>query len=141
MEDNRDKFILIIAGYTDEIKRLMKSNPGFTSRFKDFIEFPDYTEDELAQLFTMMVYEKGLCVTTEALDNFRERIRIEKKRPAFGNGRTVRNIVEESIDMHAYHVKTGKLSQEDKFKLTDMDVSSQPRKTSGWEEIKNSAIR
>ena len=42
MEDNRDKFILIIAGYTNEMKMLIDQNPGFESRIKEYLDFPDY---------------------------------------------------------------------------------------------------
>lgn len=51
MEDNRDKFVLILAGYTDEMNRLVNSNPGFASRFKDYVRFPDYTVDEMCDIF------------------------------------------------------------------------------------------
>lgn len=93
MEDNRDKFVLILAGYTDEMNRLINSNPGFASRFKDYVRFPDYTVDEMCDIFSYMVNQKGLCVDGEAMERFRVRIAKEKQGKHFGNARTVRNVM------------------------------------------------
>lgn len=123
MEDNRDKFVLILAGYTDEMNRLVNSNPGFASRFKDYVRFPDYTVDEMCDIFSYMVNQKGLCVDGEAMEHFRVRIVKEKKGKHFGNARTVRNVMEECIDHHAVHIKDGKLNGADRYKLVGMDVS------------------
>ena len=123
MEDNRDKFVLILAGYTDEMNRLINSNPGFASRFKDYVRFPDYTVDEMCDIFSYMVNQKGLCVDGEAMERFRVRIAKEKQGKHFGNARTVRNVMEECIDHHAVHIKDGELSGADRYKLVGMDVS------------------
>lgn len=123
MEDNRDKFVLILAGYTDEMNCLINSNPGFASRFKDYVRFPDYTVDEMCDIFSYMVNQKGLCVDGEAMERFRVRIAKEKQGKHFGNARTVRNVMEECIDHHAVHIKDGELSGADRYKLVGMDVS------------------
>lgn len=123
MEDNRDKFVLILAGYTDEMNRLVNSNPGFASRFKDYLKFPDYTVDEMCDIFLYMVNQKGLCVDEEAMERFRIRIAKEKKGKHFGNARTVRNVMEECIDHHAVHIKDGELNGAERYKLVGMDVS------------------
>lgn len=123
MEDHRDQFVLIIAGYTNEMNYLIDSNPGFASRFKDYVKFPDYTVDEMCDIFTYMVHQKGLCVDGQAMENFRIRVASEKKGKYFGNARTVRNIMEESIDHHALHLKDGLLAGADRYRLMGMDVS------------------
>ena len=51
MEDDRDRLVVIIAGYTNEIRNFVNSNPGLSSRFNRYIDFPDYTEEELAEIF------------------------------------------------------------------------------------------
>ena len=51
MEDDRDRLIVILAGYTEEMKEFINSNPGLQSRFNRYIEFPDYSADELFQIF------------------------------------------------------------------------------------------
>src|SRR5205085_3551499 len=60
MEDNRDRLILIVAGYPDEMDRFIHSNPGFQSRFGRYIQFPDYTALELCRIFGQMCRRNGL---------------------------------------------------------------------------------
>ena len=125
MEDHREQFVLIIAGYTNEMNRLIDSNPGFASRFKDYVKFPDYTVDEMCDIFVYMVHQKGLCVDLQAMENFRIRVAKERNSKYFGNARTVRNIMEESIDHHAIHLKDGLLTNADRYRLVGMDVTEE----------------
>src|SRR5690606_37342417 len=53
MEDNRDKLVLIVAGYSEEMKTFIDTNPGFKSRFNRYIHFPDYTPDEMIRIFEL----------------------------------------------------------------------------------------
>ena len=123
MEDNRNRFVLILAGYTEEMKKLIAFNPGFQSRIKDFLEFPDFTTEELKQIFTEMANSNGLVVSSEALDNFATRIEAEKKQNHFGNARTVRNILDESIDKHALNYSEHIIDSKDKYRLCKNDIS------------------
>lgn len=123
MEDNRDKFILIIAGYTNEMKKLLDSNPGFKSRIKDYIVFDDYNNQEMQDIFTYMANQYNFIPDQDALDNFIERIEKERKLNSFGNGRTVRNILDESIDKHAFNIQKGNLDKNCKYKICGIDVS------------------
>jgi len=124
MEDNRDRFILILAGYTNEMKRLLQINPGFKSRIKEYIDFPDYSDEELKDIFMMMAMENNMCIDGNALDAFYERIKKEKQLKSFGNARTVRNILDESIDRHALNYKEGIISKEEKFKICYQDINT-----------------
>ncbi len=54
MEDDRKRLVVIVAGYTDKLQDFINSNPGLKSRFNRFIEFPDYSTEELLQIFTKM---------------------------------------------------------------------------------------
>lgn len=110
MEDNRDRFIIILAGYKMDMKRLLDTNEGFKSRIKEYLNFPDYTIEEMQQIFTMMARQQGFSVSSSALENFAIRAEKEKKLSSFGNGRTVRNILDESIDRHAMNYGMGSLS-------------------------------
>lgn len=123
MEDNRDRFILILAGYTNEMKRLLDANPGFESRIKEYLDFPDYNSVEMRDIFTKMAQESGFVVTEEALCSFDERIEKERRLKSFGNGRTARNVLDESIDKHALNFAEGVIHKEDKYKLCGPDVS------------------
>ena len=138
MEDNRDKFTVILAGYKKDIKRLLDENEGFKSRIKEYLEFTDYNIDELKQIFESMAHASNFAVSVEAMDNFEVRISKEQNLSSYGNGRTVRNILDESIDRHALNYGQGKLSRiidgkkegndKCKFILCGCDVSTAPNR-------------
>lgn len=123
MEDNRDKFILILAGYTNEMKALLNANPGFESRIKEYLDFPDYNDIEMREIFAMMAREQNFVVDSDAYDSFDIRINKERKTRSFGNGRTVRNLLDETIDRHALNYIEKRISEENKFKIMDIDIS------------------
>ena len=103
MEDDRDRLVVIIAGYTDEIKRFVNSNPGLSSRFNRYIEFPDYTEDELAQIFRSFLAKYDYKMGEAAAAAMKRRIAkaVQEKDSRFGNGRYVRNLFEKVIEKQA----------------------------------------
>lgn len=113
MEDNRDKLIVILAGYKNDMKRLLDANEGFKSRIKEYLEFPDYTTEEMKEIFVAMAHAEGFVVSEEALENFEIRCAKERKLSSFGNGRTVRNILDETIDRHALNYGKGILSKKE----------------------------
>jgi SpoVK/Ycf46/Vps4 family AAA+-type ATPase len=99
MEDDRGKFIVIAAGYTDQMKSFLDSNPGMQSRFTKFIHFEDYTPDELMKIMEHSLSEKHLSLDPAAKEKlskyFNEIYRTRDK--TFGNARLVRNIVGNAI--------------------------------------------
>ena len=99
MEDDRGKFIVIAAGYTDQMKSFLDSNPGMQSRFTKFITFEDYTPDELMMIMEHSISEKHLSLDptakTKLAKYFNEIYRTRDK--TFGNARLVRNIVGNAI--------------------------------------------
>ena len=103
MEDDRDRLVVIIAGYTDEIKRFVNSNPGLSSRFNRYINFPDYSEDELAQIFRSFLakYDYRIGKAAEAAMKRCIADAVSKKDSRFGNGRYVRNLFEKVIEKQA----------------------------------------
>lgn len=124
MEDNRDKFTVILAGYKNDIKHLLDSNEGFKSRIKEYLEFPDYSVEEMKQIFVSMAYSEGFAVSSEALSNFEIRCVKEIKLSSFGNGRTVRNILDETIDRHALNFQRKEIGVDSKFMICGCDVST-----------------
>ena len=129
MEDNRDKLIVIFAGYSNEMRQMLDTNPGFRSRIKDYIEFPDYDNDDLFAIAKSMFKEKGFSLLGDSSDNFIKRIDNEKLSPAWGNARTVRNIVEESIDNHAINYQQGLIPKSSKYDIIPQDIKAQHKKT------------
>ena len=106
MEDHRDEFIVIVAGYTQLMKEFIESNPGLKSRFNKFFEFPDYTVDELQQIFELQCDKYQYKLTDEAAAAVREEIiRLEAaKGENFANAREVRNLFERIITNQAARV-------------------------------------
>ena len=119
MEDNRDRLIVILAGYTKNMKDFIDSNPGLQSRFNRYIEFPDYSADELLQIFeaNMKKYEYHFGEgAKEELQRYFEN-EVANKDANFGNGRLVRNVFEKTLERQAnrlareVNLSTDKLSQ------------------------------
>ena len=135
MEDNRDRFILIIAGYTNEMKKLLNANPGFESRIKEYLDFPDYNEIEMRQIFQVMANEQDFVIDAEAMSAFDERILKERKLRSFGNGRTVRNILDESIDRHALNYAEGRITEKNKFRIMEIDISRQLKRNNYSDDV------
>lgn len=103
MEDDRERLVVILAGYTKDMKQFIDSNPGLQSRFNRYIEFPDYTPDELYQIFALSLKKYDYHVTDDAkvaLQHFFEDA-VAHKDANFGNGRFVRNIFEKVLEHQA----------------------------------------
>lgn len=99
MEDKRDKFVVILAGYPTEMKQFINSNPGLYSRFKYHIDFPDYSSNELLEILNMMMSEKQYRMDEQAYQIAERLIKrvIIKKPNEHGNGRLVRNLLEDAV--------------------------------------------
>ena len=103
MEDNRDRLIVIVAGYPELMKRFISSNPGLHSRFARFIDFPDYQPHELCRIFGLMCRKNGLTLSPGLKEKvlhhfnflFNERV------ANLGNARLVRNCFETAINAQA----------------------------------------
>lgn len=122
MEDHRDKFIVIVAGYTDLMKKFIESNPGLKSRFNKFFEFPDYTVDELQEIFKLQCTKYQYTLTEEAEAAIRDEIilRESTKGENFANAREVRNLFEKIITNQAARVAD--LEDVDEEALTTITV-------------------
>ncbi|MCQ2380169.1 MAG: AAA family ATPase [Victivallaceae bacterium] len=93
MEDDRGKFVVIAAGYQDDMDNFLSMNPGLKSRFNGFMEFSDYSEDELLEIFLHMAAERQMIVGDGVGDRVREYLSCARNAPGFANGRTVRNLL------------------------------------------------
>lgn len=121
MEDRRDDFIVIVAGYPDKMREFIDSNPGLRSRFANYIEFDDYDADELLLIFERMVEDHGYSLTDAA------RLRagqlftglVEGKNASFANARDVRNIFERALTNHANRL--AKVAQPSKAELMALE--------------------
>ena len=108
MEDNRDRLVVILAGYTEQMKMFIDSNPGLHSRFSRYINFPDYSADELAKIFLLRAENSQYVCDSDvqaSIVNIMERAVMTKDKN-FGNGRFVRNLFEKAIQRQAARLAT-----------------------------------
>lgn len=108
MEDNRQDLIVIVAGYTDEMKTFVESNPGLKSRFNKFIEFPDYSGDELIKIFDLMCVSQDYVLNKEATEyihDYLQKLAVNHEEH-FANARAVRNYFERCVERQATRVVT-----------------------------------
>lgn len=103
MEDDRDRLVVIVAGYTEEMKDFIDANPGLESRFNRYIHFPDYTAEELADIFRLRAKSAQYILSDDV-----ERwivpyigLMTKERDRKFGNGRWVRNLFEKAIERQA----------------------------------------
>lgn len=101
IEDMRDEVLVIAAGYKEETQDFLDENPGLRSRFPTIIDFPNYEEQPLLDIADLMAKERDYVVTPSYRRQLLERLTKEKELPSFGNARTVRNILEQSVRLHA----------------------------------------
>ena len=136
MEDHRDDLIVIVAGYTEPMRHFIDSNPGLKSRFNKYIEFPDYTVDELEQIFYLNCKKYDYVVEYRAKEKIREMIaqRRMEKILNFANGREIRNMFEMIITNQASRVarmenpKPGDLKKITVADLTETDYTEEDKK-------------
>ncbi len=98
MEDHRGEFSLIVAGYTDNMKRFLETNPGMKSRFDRTFNFIDFTEEELWEIAVNMLAKKGLKADVKASEHIKTYIAhlYQNRNKFFGNARSIRKLVEKS---------------------------------------------
>lgn len=108
MEDNRDRLVVILAGYSKEMQDFINTNPGLQSRFNRYIDFPDYSAEELLQIFEKNVEKFDYKLQKEALVAMSEYFQyaVENKDANFGNARFVRNIFEKTLEKQANRLST-----------------------------------
>lgn len=121
MEDNRDKFTVILAGYTKEMRNLMKLNPGLKSRINLEIEFEDYKDYELVEIAKSMASDDYYKIDEAGEKAFLEKIKIEKVDENFANARAARNILECAIREKAFRIGDSEVSKEELVTLTPED--------------------
>lgn len=103
MEDNRGDFVVIVAGYDELMHKFIDSNPGLKSRFKNYINFTDYTGEEMYNIFTGLCRKNQFTLTSAAGEMLKNHFAViyEKRDDNFGNARDVRNLFEETVARQA----------------------------------------
>jgi len=125
MEDDRDKLVLIIAGYTNEMKSFIDTNPGFQSRFNRYIEFPDYSAEDLLRIFKSKCEKLDYKLTETAELKLREKFEdaYSNRNKSFGNGRYARNIFEKTLEKQANRIsKESNITKEILITIEEYDI-------------------
>jgi SpoVK/Ycf46/Vps4 family AAA+-type ATPase len=127
MEDDRDRLVVILAGYDDEMQVFIESNPGLRSRFNRYIHFPDYNEAELYAILESILSRLDYTLEEGAAEVIRQRIHtalLDKKR-TFGNARFVRNMFEKIMENQSIRLASeGELSEESLRLIRKEDVGA-----------------
>ena len=104
VEDRRDRIVVIMAGYPDEMELLVSANPGLRSRFPKTIHFPDYSTEDLIAIFRMQCDKGGYIATDAAVLAVREHLDALPRDKGFGNGRVSRNLFEAAVARQASRI-------------------------------------
>ncbi len=128
LEDDRGKFICIVAGYTEQMHDFIDTNPGLKSRFTQTIHFDDYTPDELTQIFLNLAKEKSFTIdepTKAAIHRQFEQLYLRRDKN-FGNAREARRIFNEAVEKQSQRLVSlmndPGFQEEDMYKLTTADL-------------------
>lgn len=145
MEDSRGDFIVIVAGYTDNMKRFLESNPGLKSRFDREMQFEDYDALQLHEIALKMLLNNGIKPTDEASNHIKLYCEFlyKTRNKFFGNARSVRKVIEEAIKnqhLRLAKIETVKRNKEMIYELALEDVEefiadlnfTEERKTIGF---------
>ena len=144
LEDDRGKFICIVAGYTDQMHDFIDTNPGLKSRFTQTIHFDDYSPDELTQIFLNLATAKNFVLddaTQAAVHRQFEQLYLRRDKN-FGNAREARRIFDEAVEKQSQRL-VGLMSdpgfkEEDMFRLTTDDLPmAQNEKARPLDEVLN----
>ncbi len=95
MEDNKGKFCVILAGYKGPMEKMLATNQGFNSRLQFHIDFPNYSRDELEDIFRLMLEKDEYLVEDDALNRMLDITDVMRKNPDFANARDARNILQQ----------------------------------------------
>ena len=125
MEDHRDDLIVIVAGYIELMEEFVHSNPGLESRFNRFLDFKDYTVDEMIAIFEMRCHKSGYTLAEDARDLLRGLLALlSLDVKSFGNARGVRNLFERAVSAQANRLaaSTEPITKETLMLLTSDDI-------------------
>ena len=130
MEDNRDRLVVILAGYTNEMEDFINSNPGLRSRFNRYIHFEDYSAEELFKIFLLNAKKNEYTLADDVKDYLLQKLEevVAKKPKDFGNARYVRNLFEKTVEAQANRLASEpKISKELLVEIKKEDIMCEMR--------------
>ncbi len=125
MEEKDSGFVVIFAGYGDQMNNFYKCNPGLSSRVSHHIDFPDYSNDELMKIALLFLQKQNYCFSKGAYSSFQEYIDRRRELPFFANARSIRNALDRARLRQANRLFSRKgelLSREELMTIESVDV-------------------
>jgi probable Rubsico expression protein CbbX len=129
MEKDRDKLVVIFAGYKDRMDEFFECNPGMSSRIAHHLDFAAYGVDELVAIGRAMLDRASYYLPAEAESAFREYLTLRMRQPRFANARSVRNELERARLRHAHRLASDpdlSWSKDDLMRIEPADILSSP---------------
>jgi SpoVK/Ycf46/Vps4 family AAA+-type ATPase len=123
MEDNRDRIVVIVAGYPNEMRRFIDSNPGLASRFTKTIEFPAYSADELAAIMRLMAKQQNYALPDELEAKLRPWIENRMRGESWGNAREMRTLLERAREAQAVRIAANPSSDVGRLEIADIQAA------------------
>jgi len=139
MEDDRDRLIVIVAGYPREMEQFIDSNPGLRSRFTRYIDFPDFEDQELSQIFGALCRKHGLSLTPDLKEKTLHHFhwKAENAGRDSGNGRMARNTFEKVVHEQADRLSKAGIYDAEALSIleaADLESPAEPM----WREYRKS---
>lgn len=131
MEDNRDRIVVIVAGYPKEMQGLINSNPGLSSRFTKTIEFPPYSADELIAILRVMAKRQNFVLPDDVEASLGPWMKVGMRSRSWGQAREMRTLLERAREAQATRISRDPSADMRQLAMTDIDAAIQ---ISGYRE-------
>jgi S1-C subfamily serine protease len=123
MEDNRDRIVVIVAGYPNEMQRFINSNPGLSSRFTKTIEFLPYATDELADILRMMAKRQNFVLPDDLESSLGPWLKVGMRNKSWGQAREMRTLLERAREAQATRIARDPSGDVRQLAMADIDAA------------------
>jgi S1-C subfamily serine protease len=123
MEDNRDRIIVIVAGYPNEMQRFISSNPGLSSRFTRMIEFPPYAANELAAILRVMAKRQNFVLPDDLESSLDPWIKVGMRNKSWGQAREMRTLLERAREAQATRIAHAPSAEVRQLTMADIEAA------------------
>jgi len=127
MEDNRDRIVVIVAGYRNEMRRFIDANPGLGSRFTKTIEFPPYGADELTAILRSMAQRQNYQLPGDLERVIKPWIESGMRSDSWGNAREIRTLLEHAREAQAMRIAGNPAADVGRIEMADLQVAMEAR--------------
>jgi S1-C subfamily serine protease len=137
MEDNRDRIVVIVAGYPNEMQRFINSNPGLSSRFTKTIAFPPYAANELAAILRVMAKQQNFVLPDDLESSLDPWLKVGMRDRSWGQAREMRTLLERAREAQATRIARDPAGDVRQLAMADIEAAIQ---VSGYREIEPEKI-